>query len=85
MRQQKALQDAKKVRQPQRSGRRAGLFTCAAAGTADGQDSPHKRNRPQTKEIYQKALEEDASVFDYDGVYDEMKQNDKARPGSETW
>lgn len=33
--------------------------------------------RLQTKEMYQKALEEDATVFDYDGVYDQMKQDDK--------
>lgn len=37
------------------------------------------RNWEQVEQQYQKALEEDPTAFDYDGVYDEMKGN-QARP-----
>lgn len=32
---------------------------------------------PQVQELYAAALAEDASVFDYDGVYDQMKAQNK--------
>lgn len=38
-----------------------------------------KRNMRDVEEQYKKALEEDPSAFDYDGVYDQMKGN-QARP-----
>ncbi|KAG0626730.1 hypothetical protein M758_2G147100 [Ceratodon purpureus] len=38
-----------------------------------------KRNVREVEQQYQKALEEDPTAFDYDGVYDEMKGN-QARP-----
>lgn len=75
MRQQKQLQDAKKVRSWQHAA--AGLRNHLFAWRSD-ENCTCGQNNSQTKELYQKALEEDASVFDYDGVYDDMKKNDKA-------
>ena len=33
----------------------------------------------QAQEVYAAALAQDASVFDYDGVYDDMKAKTQAR------
>jgi len=37
------------------------------------------RRDAQTEELYASALAEDASVFDYDGVYDQMKASKGVR------
>ena len=63
----------------QRESQKVGL---AAVASACGTDS---NSAPQVHELYASALAEDATVFDYDGVYDQMKASTQKQPVRGGW
>ena len=63
----------------QRESQKVGL---AAVASACGTDS---NSVPQVHELYASALAEDATVFDYDGVYDQMKASTQKQPVRGGW